>query len=287
MLLRTVAPRLASAIMWPGFEKSQGVLSGGTDIRTLAKVSVEVVPVAVILRPNAPRIAVVGIVLSFALAVAVGILRTVNAEPVERAAEVAGNVAFAVVFAAPALLALLGLRDRPPLLVAAGALDLGLAFVTLISLIGLVFLVPGAMFFVAAGQMRGAGRSPSRSIAAVVVAVLVGIVAFFALFAREDPVCWARNPTTGELFRLNPDRFVHDGSISINSRDLPPGATESGCSSDSISTGEAIAGIAVVAAMLGAVWILSKPSQPRATPLPTVSDSKESGKPIPYLLPYL
>jgi hypothetical protein len=59
--------------------------------------------------PTAPRIAIVAIVLSFALAVAVGILRTVNAEPVERAAEVAGNVAFVVVFAAPALLALLGL----------------------------------------------------------------------------------------------------------------------------------------------------------------------------------
>src|SRR6266545_2974775 len=89
--------------------------------------------VAVTPGPTAPRIAIVAIVLSFALAVAVGILRTVNAEPVERAAEVAGNVAFAVVFAAPALLALLGLRGRPSLLVAAGALDLGLAFVTLFS----------------------------------------------------------------------------------------------------------------------------------------------------------
>ncbi|MGH2571972.1 MAG: hypothetical protein ACRDGU_00515 [Actinomycetota bacterium] len=222
------------------------------------------------LRPTAPRIAVVGIVLSFALAVAVGILRTVNAEPVERAAEVAGNIAFAVVFAAPALLAFLGLRDRPSLLVAAGALDLGLAFVTLISLIGLVFVAPGVMFFVAARQMQGAGGSRSRSMAAVLVAVLLGGVAFFALFAREDPVCWARNPTTGELFRLNPDRFVHDASISINSRDLPRGATESGCSSDSISTGEAIAGIAVVAAMLGAEWMLSKPSEPRARPAPTM-----------------
>lgn len=225
---------------------------------------------AVTPRPTAPRIAVVGILLSFALAVAVGILRTINAEPVERAAEVAGKVAFAIVFAAPALLALLGLRDRPSLLVAAGALDLGLAFLMLISLIGLVFVAPGVMFFVAAGQMRGAGGSPSRAIAAVAVAVLLGSVAFFALFAREDPVCWARNPTTGESVRLNPDRFVHGASISMDSRDLPPGATESGCSSDSISGGEAIAGIAVVAAMLGAVWMVSKPPEPRARPAPTM-----------------
>jgi hypothetical protein len=226
--------------------------------------------VAVTLRPAAPRIAVVGIVLSFALAVAVGILRTVNAEPVERAAEAAGNVAFAVVFAGPALLGLLGLRDRPSLLVAAGALDLALAFMTLFSLIGLFFVAPGVMFLVAAGKMRGAGGSPSRSIVTVLVAVLLGTVAFVALFAREDPVCWARNPTTGETFRLNPDRFVHGASISMDSRDLPPGATESGCSSDSISTGEAVAGIAVVAAMLGAVWMLSRPPEPRARTAPTM-----------------
>lgn len=229
-----------------------------------------VTPGPTVPRIAVPRIALVAIVLSFALAVAVGILRTVNAEPVERAAEVAGNVAFAIVFAAPALLALLGLRDRPSLLVAAGALDLGLAFVSLISFIGLVFVPPGVMFFVAAGRMRGAGAGPTRSIAAVIVAVMLGAVAFFALFAREDPVCWARNPATGESFRLDADRFVHGASISMDSRDLPPGATEAGCSSDSISTTEAIAGTAVVAAMLGAVWVLSKPPEPRVRPAPTM-----------------
>jgi hypothetical protein len=230
----------------------------------------EVVPMAVTRGPTVPRIAFVAIVISFALAGAVGIFRTANAEPVERAAEVAGNVAFTIVFAAPALLALLGLRDRPSLLVAAGALDLGLAFVSLISFIGLVFVPPGVMFFVAAGRMRGAGAGPRRSIAAVIVAVMLGSVAFFALFAREDPVCWARNPATGESFRLDADRFVHGAYISMDSRDLPPGATEAGCSSDSISTAEAIAGTAVVVAMLGAVWVLSKPPEPRVRPAPTM-----------------
>lgn len=216
--------------------------------------------------PTAPRIAIVAIVLSFALAIGVGILRTINAEPVERSAELAGNVAFTVVFAAPALLALLSLRDRPSLLVAAGVLDLGLAFVTLISLVGLVFVPPAVMFFIGAGRMGRAGTRPWRSIAAVLVSVTLGAVAFLALFAREDPVCWARNPTTGVSFRLDPDRFVHGSSISMDSRDLPPGATESGCSSDSISIGEAIAGIAAVAAMVGAAWVLSKPVSPRVTP---------------------
>jgi hypothetical protein len=214
--------------------------------------------------PPVPRNAVVGIVLSLSLAVAVGILRTVNAEPVERTAEVAGNIAFSVLFAAPAMIALLGLRGRSSLLVAAGALELALAFLTLISLIGLIFVVPGVMFFVAAGQMGRAGGSQLRSLAAIPLAVLLGGVAFFALFAREDPVCWARNPTTGESFRLNPDRFVNGTSISMDSRDLPPGVTEAGCSSDSISADEAIVAIAVVSTMLGVLWVLSKPPEPRA-----------------------
>jgi hypothetical protein len=211
-----------------------------------------------------PRIAVVGILLSSTLAVGVGVLRTVNAVPVERTVEVAGNIAFSVVFAAPAMLALLGLRGRSSLLAAAGALELALAFLTLISLIGLIFVVPGVMFLVAARQMGGAGGSELRSFAAIPLAVLLGGVAFFALFAREDPVCWARNPTTGKSFRLNPDRFVHGTSISMDSRDLPPGATEAGCSGDSISSEEAIVAIAVLSTMLGSLWVLSKPSQPRA-----------------------
>lgn len=220
-------------------------------------------------RSTAPRIAVVGIVLSLVLAVGIGILRTANAEPVERGVEVAGNIAFAIVFAAPALLALLGLRGRPSLFVAAGVLDLVLTFVTLISFIGLVFVPPAVMFFVAAGKVRGDGASLTRSIATVLVALLGGTGAFFALFAQENPVCWARNPATGETFRLDASKFVHGSSISMDSRDLPAGTTESGCSSDTISTREALAATAVVAATLGTAWVLSKPPELRPAPAPT------------------
>jgi len=220
-------------------------------------------------RSTAPRIAVVGIVLSLVLAAGIGILRTANAEPVERGVEVAGNIAFAIVFAAPALLALLGLRGRLSLFVAAGVLDLVLTFVTLISFIGLLFVPPAAMFFVAAGQVRGGGSSLTRSIATVLVALLGGTGAFFALFAQENPVCWARNLPTGETFRLDASKFVHGSSISMDSRDLPAGTTESGCSSDTISTREALAATAVVAATLGTAWVLSKPPELRPAPAPT------------------
>ena len=221
----------------------------------------------------APRVAVIGIVISLVLALGVAVLRSVNADPVERAAEVAGTIAFATVFAAPALLAILGARGRPSLLFAAGALDLVLAFVTLLSLIGLVFVIPAVMFFVAVGQIRGTTAGRFRSIVTVLVAVVLGATGLFALFAREDPVCWARNPATGESFRLDPDTFIHGSTISMDSRDLPPGATESGCTSDSISAIEAIAAMAIVATMLTGVWVSSKPPAGEPTPAaaPTIS----------------
>jgi hypothetical protein len=207
--------------------------------------------------PTAPRIAIVAITLSFALAAGVGILRTVNAEPVERTAEVAGNIAFAVVFAVPALLAILGLRRRPSLLVAAGVLDLMLAVVTLITLIGLVFVAPGVMFLIATSRMRNERARPLRSVVSVLVGVLLSTGAFLALFARDDPICWATIGATGQSIRLDAARSVNGSSISMDSRDLPSGTTESGCSSDFISNREAALATAVVAVMLGAVWVVS------------------------------
>jgi hypothetical protein len=212
--------------------------------------------------PIVPRVAVIGIIVSLILAVGVAVLRSVNADPVERAAEVAGTIAFATVFAAPAFLAILGVRGRPSLLFAAGALDLVLAFVTLLSLIGLVFVVPAVMFFLAVGQTTGTTANRSRSVITVVVAVVLGTAGLFALFAHADPICWATNSATGESVRLNAATFVHGSTISMDSRDLPAGSNESGCTSDSISVIEAIAGVAIVATMLAGVWVLSTPPSP-------------------------
>ena len=223
------------------------------------------------LHPTAPRIAVVAIVLSFALAAGVGILRTVNGEPVERSAEVAGNLAFTVVFAVPASLALLGLRRRPSLLVGAGLLEFVFAFLTLIS-IGLIFVVPGVMFLLSAGRVQATGTRPVASIAAVILAVVLGTGAFFALFARDDPICWATNATAGESVRLDATRFFDGSSGSMG---LPRGTSESGCSSDFISNGEALLATAVVAAMLGSVWAVSSGDGDR--PSPQVDSRPEHG----------
>jgi len=85
-------------------------------------------------------------------------------------------------------------------------------------------------------------------------------VAFLALFARDDPVCWTTNPATGESVRVETDEFVQGSTISISA---PPGVSQAGCSSDSISTTEAVGAIASVAAMAGAAWPLSRPPSAR------------------------
>ena len=213
-------------------------------------------------RRVAPRTAVVGIVLSLALGIGMGILRAANTEPALRGLAVAGNVAFAVVLAGPGMLAILGQRGRPSLLVAAGVLSLVFAGLLLISLVGLVFVPPAVLFFVAAGQLIGEPGSWPRAIAAVLVTVVLGTAAFFSLLVHEDPVCWARDAATGATY-LSETGVSHDGgSISVTA---PPGISESGCSSDTITTAEAIAAVAIVGFMLGAGRVLAGPPR-RETP---------------------
>jgi hypothetical protein len=202
-------------------------------------------------------IAFVGIVTSLALGVGAGILRIVNAEPGERGVELVGNVAFAMVYTAPALLAVMGIRRGPSLFVAAGTLHLALAFVSIFS-IGLLFLLPAAMFFIAAYQRRGTGTSVARSGATVLVAVVGGVLALFALFARDDPICWATDADSGEIVRLDASTFVRGSTISIGSLELPPGVSQAGCSSDTVTSSEGAAAAAIVAVTLGVAWTLSK-----------------------------
>lgn len=209
-------------------------------------------------RSATPGVAILGIATSIGLGIFAAALRTANAEPAEASVEIAGNIAFGIVLAAPAFLGLPGLRRRPALFLAAGVLDLVFATLMLISLIGLIFVPPAVMFIIASREMRDDEVGPVRSIAAVLIALVFGVGGFFTLFARQNPVCWATNPATGQSVRLDPERFVHGSSISMDSRDLPPGFTESGCSSDSISNGEAAAAVVVVVVMLGLTWLSSR-----------------------------
>jgi hypothetical protein len=215
-------------------------------------------------RRAVPRTAVTGIVLCLVFAAGVGILQYLNTELALRSLELAGTVAFAVVLSAPALLALAGLRERPSLLVAAGVLGLVLAFLSSFALVGLVFVAPAVLFLVAAGQLRSEEVRPRGAIAAVLVPVVLGLVAFFALLVHDDPACWATDAVTGETSRLEVGVSVEGGSISVTT---PPGTSESGCSSDVITPVEGLVAIGIVGLMLGVGWSLARPTSSRAAPV--------------------
>lgn len=98
------------------------------------------------------------------------------------------DAALLYAYSAPALLAFLGLRDRPPLLLAAALLGLPLA---LTAALAPILLVASLAYLLAYAHLRareGRTRVPAP-FAALAVAVL-GCAGFFALFAHEDRSCW-------------------------------------------------------------------------------------------------
>ena len=212
--------------------------------------------------------AIAAVVSALVFGAGLGALRFVNQGPVERSAQTVGDLAFAVVFLAPGLLGLLALRRGRALLLAAGALELALGLLSLLSLVGLVLFVPMALFFAAGGRSAEDGVGATRTAAAVVTAVVLGLASFFALFRYDDPVCWAAMRNGSEV-RLDPGRFVHGTSISGTERvAVTPGMVESGCSSDSISRTEAATSMTLTVVMLLAAWTLVTP---RPAPIPSAS----------------
>jgi hypothetical protein len=215
---------------------------------------------------DASRAASIGVIVAVLLGIGVAVLRSVNANPVERSVQVAGTIAFATVFAAPAVLGAMGLRGRRSLFLAAGVLEVVLGSLGLVSLIGVVFFVPATLFFIAAGRPDGTPSRTFRALLAVGVATVLGAAAFFALFQRDDPVCWARVGATHRIVALDVSRFVHGTTVRMDSRDLPLGTTDSGCTSDTISSREAGTAIGIVAVMLLFAWVLTTPSPRPASP---------------------
>lgn len=199
-----------------------------------------------------------------ALAAGLGLMRFLNAEPGVRTSEWFGTLAFSLVLAAPAVLALLGLRGRPTLILAGGAIGIFFAAIGAFSLVSLVLLLPSVAYLVGAARVEGLWPGALRTAAAVLLSLVLGWSAFLVLFIRDDPICWAEVSRDGgsTYVRLPPERFVRGTSITMSSKDLPPGSTSSGCSGDSISPSEAASSLAVVGLMLGAAWLLGTPRPP-------------------------
>ncbi len=117
------------------------------------------------------RAAVIGAVAGIIPAIGLDCVRVLNSEPPEVAAQLAGTIAFALVYASPYLLALMASRARDPgvrggLLAAIGLLSLVASFSDM-SLVSVV-LLPATLvlWFAAARSLSASGRPLATSVPA-------------------------------------------------------------------------------------------------------------------------
>jgi len=105
--------------------------------------------------------------------------------PAQNLETAAGAAAFGAVIAAPGVLALLALRDRPALLLPAAMLLVPLSFLSF-ALVTLPLLIPA--FLLVRGFARADLGHPGWRVAATTIGVLALLIAAMAaLFVHDDP----------------------------------------------------------------------------------------------------
>jgi hypothetical protein len=137
----------------------------------------------------------VGIVLT--MATIAGLLRASGTPSPERAvAGDWGTIAFALVVATPAVLALVGSHDRPWLLAAAAVLLVPMCFLSF-SFLFFPLIVPSVLFLSdAITRPRPEPRRVAQCTGAVLSALFV-IAAVLSLFAHTDAVSWSTATQSG------------------------------------------------------------------------------------------
>lgn len=177
-----------------------------------------------------------------------------------------GVVPLAAVYGLPGVLALLALRRRGPLLLAAGVASLVLAVVPF-SLHSFVFGPVGLVYLVAYVRWPAPRHSGRSAAAAVAVPVLL-IAAFLSLVWHEDPICYAKDASGEVTIDRNPDDVMSGTQTIEAGSDI----VERGCSSDTVVWWEAIMSLALSGVALGAAIHLVEPS-PVSPPRPLVDPS--------------
>lgn len=169
-----------------------------------------------------------------------------------------GAVPLAALYGLPAVLVLLALRGRGPLLVPAGIASLVLA-VFPFSLHSFLFGPIGIIYLLAYGKWpRHEHPGPRSAIAAGLVPLLL-VGAFLALIVHDDPICYSKD-ASGEV-------TIEDdvGEVTSGTQTIEPGSdvVERGCSSDRVVWWEATVSVALtVAALVGAVLLVPLASRP-------------------------
>ena len=203
------------------------------------------------------RTAAIGSILGIVPAVALGFLRFVLAEEPEGFPQLAGHIAFTLVYLAPYVLVLIaGAAPNPGvrggLLLVLGLLSLAASFSAL-SLVTLAFLPATVVIWFAAVRSLTAARRPlattlPAAVAGLLIAATVGFGFYTLLLAQDpEPRCWAqtRGPDGWSRWESQPSPKNPD----VLSATVTGGGTggRSFCTSDIITDTEAAISVGVLA----------------------------------------
>lgn len=161
-----------------------------------------------------------------------------------------GAVPIAAVFAAPAVLALAGLRGRAPLLLAA-TIDAAVLAVFPFSLHSFV-LAPAAVVYALAYARLSTSRQRRRAMLAVAGCPALLMAAFVVLILQEHPACYEELETGELVVDGDPGDTLSGGRVIGPDSDV----VATGCTSDIIVWLEATASLALTSAAIVAGLLL-------------------------------
>ncbi len=172
-----------------------------------------------------------------------------------------GASPLAAVYGLPAVLGLLALRGRGPLLLPAGIASLVLA-VFPFSLHSFVFGPVGLIYLVAYAAWPDHRDPGSRSAIATLVVPALILAAFLVLIVHDDPICYRKHASGEIVVDRDPGPRATSGSQTI---EADSDVVERGCSSDTVVWWEAAASLALSAGALATALALVEPASARTT----------------------
>lgn len=181
--------------------------------------------------------------------------------------ELAGALLLGAVAAAPPTLAVLGITGRPGLLLSAGICAVISA--PFLSIFWLIEVVLGIVWLVTYARTPGRGSAARTVVAAIVIPVL-WVAAGSLLFVHLDPRC-AQTLEDGTVREFDgaangfESGWVWNAGSEISgSSGVSVDVVEEVCTSDVVTWPEALAGLALLAALFGVGWTLVEPAEDQA-----------------------
>ena len=205
------------------------------------------------------RAAVVGSILGIVPAIALGFLRFALSEEPEAIPQLAGHIAFTLIYLTPYALVLIASGAPNPgtrggLLLALGLLSLIASF-SAFSLVTLAFLpATFVIWFAAVRSLTASRRLPATfltgtlpaAVAGLLIAVTVGFSFYTLLLAQDsEPRCWTQ--TRGPDLQSRWESLPDPKTPGVLSATVSGGGTRSFCTSDITTNTEAAGSIAVLA----------------------------------------